>query len=223
MRKYLNWGALLLASGAASVAVPAQAAVNLVVNGSFELGIDPAGQTQLVDGDITSLTGWRVLAVGVNYADSSAWDAADGTRSVELNGQGQLGGIVQRVFGFNPGRTYRLRYDVSANPFDPNPRPKASRVIASISGGNVDIFTYTLNDINTAGNMLYTTVSYDFVAGNTFRDVQFRSLTTGTYGPVIDAVSITIVPEASTWAMMIAGFALVGAASRRRSRGAVSA
>lgn len=221
MRNYITGGVLLLAS--VSVASSVQAAVNLVVNGDFELGIDPAGQTQLADGDVTSLTGWRVLATGVNYADNSVWDASSGSRSVELNSLGQLGGVVQTVSGFTPGYSYRLTFNVSANPFDPDPRPKASRVLASVSGGNVVIYDYTLNDVNTASNMLYDTVTLDFVAGGTFRDVQFRSSTVGIYGPIIDAVSITVVPEASTWAMMIAGFGIVGAFSRRRTRGTVAA
>ncbi|MBC7504966.1 MAG: PEPxxWA-CTERM sorting domain-containing protein, partial [Sandarakinorhabdus sp.] len=43
------------------------------------------------------------------------------------------------------------------------------------------------------------------------------------YGPVIDAVNISVVPEVSTWAMLIAGFSLVGLTSRRRNRAAVAA
>ena len=71
--------------------------------------------------------------------------------------------------------------------------------------------------------MLYDTVSYDFVAGGIKQNIQFRSLANGQYGPVIDNVSVSVVPEASTWVMLLAGFSLVGLASRRRTRGAVPA
>ena len=221
MRSYLAFGTALLVT--ASLGTAAEAATNLVVNGSFELGVDPAGESQLFAGDTTSLTGWKILATGVNYADNTAWDAADGSRSLELNGSGDRGGVLQRVNGFTKGYRYQLKFNVSANPFDPAVRPKPARVIASLSGGIAEIYTYTLNDINTPTNMLYDTVTYNFVSSGTFQDLQFRSLTAGVYGPVIDAVSISVVPEASTWMMLIAGFGLVGLASRRRKIGAVSA
>jgi choice-of-anchor C domain-containing protein len=221
MRKYLTLGTAMLVM--ASAATTAQAAINLVVNGSFESGVNPNGQTQLFAGDTSSLTGWTVLSTGVNYADNSVWDASDGSRSVELNGSGSHGGVTQRVEGFTKGLLYKLSFTVSANPFDPNPRPRPARVLSSITGGTAQVYVYTLNDVNTASNMLYDTVSYTFVASNTFQGLQFRSLTQGVYGPVIDNVSVTVVPEASTWAMLVAGFSLVGFASRRRSRGAVAA
>lgn len=220
MRKTLLLGAALLGAVSAS---SAQAAVNLVVNGGFELGVAPAGETVLPTGDITSLTGWRVLSNGVTYVDDSVWDASEGDRSIELNTDNVRGGILQRVYGFTPGYRYQFSYDVSANPFDPNPRPKSARVNATMSGGIGGIYAYTLNNVNTATNMLYDTVTYTFVADSTFLNLQIRSLTAGVYGPVIDNVTVSVIPEASTWAMLVAGFGLVGLASRRRNRASVTA
>jgi hypothetical protein len=217
MRVLVAFGFALMAATAAN------AATNLVVNGSLENGVAPGGQLDLVTGDITSLTGWTVQAEGVTYADNTAWDAADGVRSVELNTANDRGGISQRVFGFEAGRKYRLAFAVSANPFDTNTRPKASRLTASVTGGGAQSYVYTLNNINTATNMLYDNVFYDFTANLTYQDLSFRSQSVGEYGPVIDAVSITAVPEAATWAMLIVGFGLVGVASRRRVFGVVAA
>ncbi|KAB7644908.1 DUF642 domain-containing protein [Polymorphobacter fuscus] len=219
MRTLIALGAVLLAS------TSAQAAVNLVVNGSFENGVSPAGSTFLASEDVTSITGWRVLSEGVNYVDSSVWAASTGDRSVELGTNLGAGGVWQRVSGFTVGSRYRLTFDVSANPFDPAARPKPSRVLTSVTGGLAEIYSYTLTDANTSSSMLYDTISYDFIAGNNFQNIQFRSLLSAgeNYGAVIDNVSISVVPEASTWAMMIVGFSLVGFASRRRNRGFVVA
>jgi hypothetical protein len=54
--------------------------------------------------------------------------------------------------------------------------------------------------------------------------ITFQSLTVGptgnetfaAYGPALDNVSVTAIPEASTWAMMIVGFAGAGFLAYRR-------
>jgi choice-of-anchor C domain-containing protein len=219
MRSIIALGVLLLAS------TSAQATINLVVNGSFENGVNPNGQLALSAGDSTSLFGWTVLSGGIDYVDNSAagWDASTGSRSIELNGANARGGVRQRVFGFIPGRSYQLKFALSANPFETAPRPKNFRAIVSVTGGVAEIDTYTLTAANTPSNMLYDMYQYNFVASKTFQDLQFRSNTSGTFGPVIDAVSISFVPEATTWAMLVVGFGLVGVASRRRTRATVAA
>lgn len=214
----------LLALGTAlAISTSAQAATNLVVNGSFEAGVAPSGTALLATNDTTSLPGWTVLSNGINYVDNSVWDAAEGSRSVELATDNGAGGILQTISGFTPGYRYRLTFNVSADPFDTAERPKPSRVLVSITGGVAEIYTYTLTSSNNSGNMAYDTVTYDFVAGSVSQNIQFRSLVGGIYGPVIDGVNISVVPEASTWAMLIAGFGLVGLAARRRNRAAVAA
>ena len=213
----------LVVATALMVSTAANATTNLVTNGSFEQGINPAGTTFLDTDDTTSITGWKVLTTGINYVDNSAWNAASGSRSVELSTDAGRGGIWQRVEGFSVGYRYRLTFDVSANPNDPALRPKESRLITTLSGMGAKLNIYTLNDVNTSTNMLYQTVSYDFIATGTGLNLSFRSSAAPIYGPVIDSVSISVVPEASTWAMLLAGFGLVGFASRRRNRAAVAA
>lgn len=220
---------VLLALGAtALVSTSAQAAVNLVTNGSFENGIAVSGPTYVATGDTSSITGWTVTANGVNYTDNtpeSGWDASDGSRSVELSSvNGGNGGLFQQMSGFEIGRTYRLKFDVSANPYDTAFRPKDARVRFSVTGGNAEFYDYKLQNVNTATNMLYDTVSYNFVAGAKLQSLTIRGAVNPFlgYGVVVDNVSIVAVPEASTWSMLILGFGLVGLASRRRSA-AVSA
>lgn len=208
---------------AAMVSTSAHAAVNLVTNGSFENGIAIAGPTFLGTDDTTSMTGWTVTADGVNYADNSAmigWDASSGVRSVELSSGNGNGGIFQQMSGFETGRRYRLTFDVSANPYDTSFRPRDARVRFSVSGGNVGFHDYQLQNVNTATNMLYDKVVFEWTAGATQQALSIRGAVNPFlgYGVIVDNVTVSAVPELSTWAMLVAGFGLVGAASRRRSR-----
>lgn len=213
---------LIVAAAAIALSTSANAATNLVVNGGFEVGTSPAGSTELSVGS-TSLFGWTVLSKGVTYVDNTVWDAAAGTRSIELGVDSGQGGLRQRVFGFNVGSKYVLSFNLSANPFDTANRPHDFRDLTSVSGGLPQIYNYTITAANSPTNMLYQTISYEFFASAKHQDLQFRSLTRGAFAPVIDTVSISAVPEASTWAMLIVGFGMVGLASRQRKRTVVAA
>lgn len=204
----------------AAIAFAGSAQAVTVINGSFETGINPAGSTLLATGDATSLPGWTVLAQGIDYVDNSVWAASQGNRSLDLSGL-VSGGITQRIAGFTIGQRYRLRVDVSANPFDPAPRPKDKRLLISTSMATPTTFVYSLTNANTISNMRYETFSYEFVAGRVSQVFQLRSLMQNQYGVVIDNVRISAVPEPGAWFMLCAGLALVGASLRRRGAVAI--
>nr|WP_310524060.1 PEPxxWA-CTERM sorting domain-containing protein [Polymorphobacter sp.] len=205
---------------AASAAIATGAQAVTVINGSFELGAPITGGSDfLPTGDTTSLPGWRVLSSGVDYVDNTLWDAANGSRSVELSGTGS-GGLVQRLGGFTVGEKYRLRFKLSANPFGPN---RVYRTTVSVTGGTAQQFAYTKTAANTPTNMLYEFQEYVWTATNAFQNFQFRSVGAGQYGSVLDSVSISLVPEPSSWMLLIAGFGMTGFAMRRRRMGSVAA
>lgn len=208
---------ILLAAGAA-LALTSGAQAITVVNGSFEDGvaIGPSGTTALATGDVTSLTGWKVLSQGIDYVDSSLWAASKGSRSVDLSAL-TVGGVVQRVFGFTVGERYRLKVDVSANPFDTAVRPRDKRFLIGVSGIAPVVYDYQLGTANTASNMLYQTYFYDFTALSASAGIRFQSLVRNDYGVVIDNVRISAVPEITTWSMMLVGLACVGFSARRRT------
>jgi hypothetical protein len=214
---------ILAAAATLSVASSAQATINLLVNPGFENGINPGGSTTLVADDETSITGWKVVGAGVNYVSEPFWDAAEGTRSIELLSNN--GGIRQRVFGFTPGKRYILKFNVSADPANTSPVAKAVAYTVSVTGGvaAADFYTF-VPGTNAPNNMQYVAEEYSFIASQTYQDLLFKaSGRNGAFGPVIDSVSVSMIPEPSTWAMLILGFGLVGVASRRRKQTAVVA
>lgn len=206
---------------AASAAIATSAQAVTVVNGSFEQGaaIGGSGSLFLNTGDTTSLPGWTVLTSGVDYVSNALWDASTGSRSVELAGIGS-GGVTQRIGGFVVGEKYRLRYKLSVNPFAAD---GLYRTTVSVTGGLAQQVGYTKTGANTATNMLYEFHEYVWTASNTFQNVQFRSIGSGALGSVLDSVSISMVPEPSSWMMLIAGFGMTGFAMRRRRISSVAA
>jgi hypothetical protein len=215
---------IVAAAAALSVASSAQATINLLVNPSFETGIAlPGGQATVAAGPVdAAITGWRVYSNGVNYVDNTVWNAADNSRSVEL--LSNSGGIGQRVSGFIPGKQYVLKFNVSANPFNTSPGPKAVAYTVSVTGGVAvqDYYTF-IPGLNAPNNMLYVTEQYNFIASKTTQDLLFKaSGRNGLFGPVIDSVSVSVIPEPSTWAMLVLGFGLAGVASRRRKTSVVA-
>jgi len=203
----------LIAAAAAALLLASSAGAVSFINGSFEDGRSDVGAfTTLTAGDTTSITGWEVLPDGIDYI-GSYWQASDGTRSLDLSALNS-GGVMQTVGGFELGKHYRITFDLSANP-ESGIRPK--RVVVSATSGVATIYNY-LNPSNTVSDMQYVTYTYDFIATNVNQDVQFRSLENNAYGPVLDNVSISLIPEPATWGLMVVGFGLVGAFARRRAR-----
>jgi hypothetical protein len=87
-----------------------------------------------------------------------------------------------------------------------------------VSIGSVvnDNFTYTIGS-NTLANMMYKSEIVTFTAGAS-NTLSFASQDAGAFGPVIGNVSISAVPEPSTWAMMLVGFLGLGFAFRQSRR-----
>lgn len=208
----MRFGLALAAS--ALLATGAQAVT--VVNGSFENGVAIPGGSVFLPAppiDTTSIPGWRILSSGIDYANSSLWNAADGSRSIELAGIGS-GGIQQvGISGFTVGEQYRIRFQLSANPFAANGVYQAQ---VSATGGGGAYFAYTKTSANSPTNMLYQTYEYIWTATNATSNIQFRSRGNGAQGVILDNVSISLVPEPAQWMLLIAGFGMTGYAMRRR-------
>lgn len=191
-----------------------------VINGSFELGTDPGVFTPLGAGS-NAITGWTIGGFGVDYI-GTYWEASDGVRSVDLSNLNE--GSVSQTLETIVGNSYTVTFDLSGNP-DGGLDNKIS--VISISGSLPQIETYSVGPANSRDNMLWQTYSYTFTAFATASTLTFASAEETPFGPALDNVSIIDngggigagVPEPTSWAMLIAGFGLVGATARSRRRG----
>jgi choice-of-anchor C domain-containing protein len=163
-----------------------------VINGSFELGVNPtATSIQLSAGDSTSLTGWTVTLGTIDYVGGT-WGAGGGSRSLDLSGT-SAGAIEQTISGFTIGQTYQLTFLMAANTVG---SPTTKSLQASI-GGTTQTFSFDGTGHSNA-NMGWSQRTMDFTATGTTMALDFTSLVDTYFGPALDTVAITPVPEPST-------------------------
>lgn len=197
----------------ASLATSAQALT--IVNGSFETGtVNPGGgfATVAAGPSLTNIAGWTVGGHSVDLI-GGFWQAQDGLRSIDLAGSGI--GSLSQALATVVGQAYRVDFWVSRNP-DGGITPRTGFVDV---GGASTLITYSNGTSSRPNNMLWEARSYDFTATSSLTNLRFSAdpATSATFfGLALDNVSITAVPEPASWALMIAGFGLVGSAMRRR-------
>lgn len=162
----------------------AQIASAQVTNGSFEAGDDPGSFTTLIPGD-TDITDWAVTAGSVDYI-GTYWQAAAGTRSVDMNGT--EAGAISQTFPTVIGAKYDVTFYMSGNP-DGGPALKEMAVGAT--GVAAQNYTYdTSVEANTKADMKWSSRTYSFLATGASTILTFESLVDGAYGPALDNIMI---------------------------------
>ncbi len=151
-------------------------------------------------------------SVDLVQTGSFSLTCAGGTgKCVDLSGSAP--GSISRTLTLGPGR-YSISFDYTGNQLDAigGPRPQVGFIAAVGSVYNFNTgplandsttFQNQTSDfvVSTAGS--YVLSFTQDAGGDNFR------------GSILDNVSISAVPEPATWAMMIMGFGLIGAAVRR--------
>lgn len=199
---------LLVAVAAAFL--PSAAQATAFTNGDFETGPAPGSFTTLGTGS-TALSGWIVSAGSVDYI-GSYWQPGDGARSVDLSGGGP--GTLSQTFDTVAGKSYVVTFLLAGNP-DGGPVVKPVTVSATGNGSGGYSFDTTGHSRAAMGWQSFT---YNFTATGISTTLSFASGAQSAYGPALDGVSVTAVPEPAGWALLIAGFGLVGGQIRRRRR-----
>ncbi len=184
MRK-LFLSAAVAASLTLSLAGISAAAGPTIVNGSFESGTDPGLFTQLSAVNSTTITGWTVSDGTVDYI-GTYWPAADGVRSVDLNGSGA--GAVRQTFATTVGTSYRVTFSMSGNPAG----GAGTKTMTADTGGTPIAFSYEVGAGNTLADMKWAKKSFLFTAAAATTTLTFTSTTSGVYGPALDKVRVEL-------------------------------
>ncbi len=159
-------------------------------NGSFTEGKYPEGEVLVkIDSKSHILSGWTVTH-DVDWV-GSYWPASDGKRSIDLSGE--HAGSISQTFSTKTGVTYRVTFDLAANP-DGAPDVKKMRVTAT--GGAAMNYTVAIAGHNKA-NMGWTAKVYTFRASKAKSKLTFASLTNTECGPAICHVQVTALPAAT--------------------------
>lgn len=192
-----------------------------VTNGGFDENLPSFSSTWFVQ---QNPTGWSSV-IAVPYWIQS-WDgttssavfkvvAEEGAAFVGIQNHGtnntQASGIFQAVTGLTVGETYTVSFSVRAR----NVASEGGTFTANISGG-----TAVILGSGSATSTGWTSFTGTFVAASTSANlgITFRS-SSGDQMLFLDSVSISVIPEPSTSAMLIGSIMLgVCAMARRTAR-----
>jgi choice-of-anchor C domain-containing protein len=156
-----------------------------VTNGSFETGTFSGAPFDTLNAGSTDLEGWTIDSGSVDWI-GSYWQAADGARSIDLDGN--AAGAISQTLATTIGNTYDVTFALSGNPFG---GPAAKTLTVGASGAASQSYTF---DIGIAGNspvdMKWATETYSFVATGTSTVLAFTSTTPGVFGPALDEISV---------------------------------
>jgi hypothetical protein len=234
----------IITAGILAFAGPALAA-NLVTNGGFETASRPASfEFSTVFGTQNDVAGWTASS-GYNLlfdsatattvsADSRFGNTIEkihalpsasptGGNFVALDGDtGINGSISQVISGLTVGKSYNLQFSwAAAQLFS---RDGDTTEMLNVTFGN-DVFSTAVVSNPSRGFTGWFNESARFTATSSSQVLSFLSIGTPNGAPplaLLDGVSLSAVPEASTWAMLIVGFGIVGFAARRKAALAAS-
>lgn len=234
-------------AAAVSFAGQAQAA-NLLTNGDFETNVGfsaEIGASYLYPNGVAGWSSPSTTAFNVlfNSANATTVDAqtrftgsepqrlapsfapsANGGFIMALDGDTSFNGpFSQTVSGLTVGKTYRVGFEWAATQY--SNRTGATEDQLFVTFGGITQATTKIVGLPSQGFAGWFNETFDFTAINTTETLSFLSVGAPNGLPpvvLLDGVSLTAVPEPQTWAMLLAGFGMVGLATRRR-RSAVAA
>ena len=229
----------IVAAGLALAAAAAPAgAVNLVVNGGFEATTNGLGQFD----NNTQANGWS--SAGYNFIFGSDPGAVvfgqygglalyapsngtangftaspDGGNFVGADGAFGVAAVEQTITGLTAGKDYVVKFYWGGAQQLGFTGENTEQWEVSLGGAPSQFTAIYVNP--TAGFSGWRAESFTFTATGSSAVLSFLAHGTPDGVPpfsVLDGVSLNAaVPEAATWAMMIAGFGMIGFAARRRA------
>ena len=150
----------------------------------------------------------------------------DGGAFVGLDGDPNFtGALTQTITGLTSGQEYQLSFYWAGGELFNRTGYTSIQLTGSLGGDSFATPVYlNTNPAGTPGSFSgWTLETFDFTANATSEALSFLAVGSPAANlppfALLDGVSLTAVPEPSTWAMMLAGFGGLGfAAFRRRGR-----
>lgn len=187
----------------------------LVENGGFEVLPDRhGGKKEIIN--TRTLPGWDVRFGSVDVVKSTYWPTPDGS-DYSLDLSGKVASWIEQVVTPTVSGQYRLSFYYGANP---DGGPSTKFMVQSLGTECLEWFfpTATAGQPRDANWKFYSDL-YTLEAGKSYW-LRFASLTPTPYGPTLDAVSLTLVPEPYQYGLasvlVLGGLALVDRARRRK-------
>ena len=213
----------IVAAFAIVSAVPAMA--NVIVNGGFEQGTFTGGSSlaqQISPGD-TTLSGWTVGGAPITWYENGfnnnlqqiALTAHSGNFAVNLVDGSSNTIMLSQTFPTLPFQEYLLSYWVGNYSANNGPAPITVRITDGTS--NTILLSETSAPPTNEPSGTWVRFASIFITDGTSNTISFSENSALTYIG-LDDVSITGVPEPSTWEMMLLGFAGLGYVGYRRAR-----
>lgn len=184
----------------------------------------PNGQADTVPSTGPWYNGWALHGPATGNANGMG-PSPDGGALIEIDGGGDYrASIDQTLTGLTIGKSYVVKFYWAGGQQSCCSGTTTEQLQVGFGGSTQSTAVWNNPDGGFSG---WFSESFTFVADAASQTLSFLAVGTPYgYPPValLDGVSVTdAVPEAATWAMMIAGFGLVGVAARRRRSTTIAA
>jgi hypothetical protein len=183
--------------------VPLPAHAQIIVNGSFEQPATSTAVTVNGPANTTGLPGWTVGLVSIDVVNAAGNGFVTGpayadAQYVDLDGSPGPGQISQTL-ATTLGQSYILSFAYGNNVVGAQSSNPGATV--ALTGSNLAPFTVN-HSTSTTSNINWTLFSGQFTATGTTAALSFTSTSTGGNGGILlDAVSVTPVPEPGALAL----------------------
>ncbi len=160
----------------------------------------------------SDLPGWEITGQAIDHLYEPTFEASDGGRSLDLNNLDSSG--VQQTFVTTVAQLYQVAFDMASNP---GGAPTIKSIEASAAGQS-EQFSFDSSG-KTFTNMGWLRKEFTFVATSPSTTLHIRSTSPGGFGPALDNVVVTAVPEPTTGVLALIGATALAAGRCRRRAG----